>query len=334
MKGYVKLLVALKALGDLIENLEIDFSLINLDIVAEVLKLMQIKCLNSLKTLKLLHFRRSMFHSWKNAFNKVEILSISLVSYDDFANTSKKLEHFFPNVVELELQQMFFESCFSFLDGFFPKLKSVKIYEYVNESYFVDFFNNNPQIESIYLDKTNLLLLGSIKKLTSLYMLDINVGYNEYFEDIHFEGVKNVKINVNQGYFVLLKISFKELHHLTLELTQNDQGKENWIDFISKHSQLKSFELNIERLNGGKLLEIAEKLPALEKMKIICESPTFNADDVLQFIKNSRQLKYLKMNLQSMNGWTNKLNVDKLKQTNWDVHYQFSETANINIIKM
>lgn len=288
----------LNTFGDLIENLQVDFYKFDTASEVVIMQLIHNKCSKSLKTLKMENAGIVIFKKWKNSFDGVSLLKISMssnfVNYKE--NINRELSKFFPNIVILEIKNTSFN-----IYGSFPRLSSIKMDD--SNYNLTDFFTKNQQIESLTLDKPSLKLLGYVKILPKLKFLSIKTDktfvMDTKFEDdaIHFNTVENVIINTFDDHIILEKITFNQISSLTINFVNSTAVSDKWTEFIERQSKsLNAFEINTKYVTRDQLLMIPNKCPELSALKISCESK-FNSDDITKLVKTGKHFTVLNLRI-------------------------------------
>lgn len=291
--------------GDLIQNIQIEFDFLNVEQGSEVIKFINDKSFESLKTLDLVNCHGNVLDNSKTTFTKVTTLTLSRNKRKKFIiDENQKMIQHFPSLEALHLENIK-TSDWTFIDGGLASLKLLTLnipdskdgHDF-NE-FLVDFIKKNTQIDALRIHNVNLKLLHEIEvilrnlKTLDIFSLSENYSNGDQDEEIHFNSIRNLFINSANK--IPEKIPFEQAENFTLRI--KPVVMDGWIEFLQQiNTNLKIFTLYTNYLRSEHLTVIALNFPQLQMVIIECWS-TLNADDVSSFIFDLPYLNHLNMHL-------------------------------------
>lgn len=309
----------LTTFGNLIHLLKINFDKIESNHATEIVKSVNDRTSNTLKSLYLTECYGKVLDELKNQFSEVFTLSITTAKHFEFSDKNRKLNQLFPNI-QFFLASDMSVSEWTFIDGEFPFLNSfhVKLSEKTgnafDESHIASFLKKNTQIKEISIIDSSLKALKDANDiLSNLNSLEIDGLSKNYGDDkidsVHFKNVKKLRVIANVENEIPQKVVFDQVDDLFIK-TQN-KFSTKWFDFISNqiHSKVNSFKLETVDLTKDQLLTIPNKMPDLKA--VIVQSPVkFANDEVVDFVQTNKHLETLELIIKM-----DKADQDKLEKT-------------------
>lgn len=298
--------------GDLMEVFHVDFMFIDVnhsDDGKGIIKILNEKCSKSLKYFYLKNCKGNVLNDLTNTFEQVTELtfSIDLVERLELNDKTKKLCQFFSKVERLILSDTK-NVHWEFINGKFPSVK------------YLDMDFHGIQNAGIEIDIANFLRINKHTENLQLTYFNEYVNSEPKGDLIHFENVKDLNIVLYNG-DVPDNIVFDQLR--TLSMVVKSDGKwSNFIDNQEINTKLNKFYLFTKHLTPVQFLNIKDKFSNLHYIQVgDTEVSLLSDNDVIKFVKNSKQLKELSIHFKV----TKSINFDKKKiekalESDWIVY--------------
>lgn len=333
----------LNIFGDLIQNLHLNFADIEMDVIQKFVEIINEKSFASARKLELIFCKENVLEGFKNPFKGVTSLTFSSNLIGKFDGKGRKLNELFPNVQEFYVRHTK-ASDWATIDGHFPNLRwfeaslpIAKKQNDVDETHISSFLKKNSRIDNFSIENADFKILKAtnevLPKLTTLKIDQFSRNnQNDEGKGIHFQNVKKLTIKSGNEEKMPEDISFEQLEELKLYIEPEFSDKS--IEFIKKLGieRLKTFTLYTRVLTKDTFLKVPKILPNLEFTHIsMVNRITLTANDVLDFIDKSQQLKELTVNLQMQDNEKNKLK--KALENQYNVEFDSKPEFKAKIVK-
>lgn len=332
----------LRAFGKVIKKLAISFNQIDVDEGKEIVKLINDKCSDlkstSLTMLSLENCKDNVLDDLKSHFPSVDSLTFSTDLSSNFKSLSNasKLMELFPKVHNLYLGHTKLTD-WEFIGKSYPHLDFLHV-ELSNQQDNIEenaknLLKNNSQITTISIQKSNLNFLKEVNEiLPHLKSLKLKMLSNDHInyqgDPIQFRNVKFLTIESNHNDEYPKQIHFDKIHELTLDIQPIFSAE--WIEFISQQlsSSISNLILQSGMLTNEHILTLAEKLPHLKTMKIVCQSK-ISAYAIIGLIEKCKFLDTLQIDL-LMDDFEEE-NLQNELRFKWDMNYRFKPGDRVKI---
>lgn len=324
--------------GDLIHILTVPYKDIYNETKSRVLtKLINDKSFGSLKTLTLYGCKGSVLDEFKNVFTLVESLDI----YTEFLNVlpGSRLNRIFPNLKKFDIS-FSKASDWTFINGNFSKLIEFRTllpefpeYDVIEVSHIASFLRNNRQIKKLRIAYSNHKLLREVNnilpQLERLYLNELPNRFSSFFSrPVYFRNLKYFEIASFLGKMPH-KIVFNRLERLSIII--QDKYFNQWQQFINNqvNSNISRLDLYIDAVRD-EFPNIPIVFPQLRSAYITTIWTNLFADDVILFLVNSKELRYLELTAPISDSEVKRL--EENIPSNWSVKFHATGWDGVKMI--
>lgn len=302
-----RMLSILKHFGHLILKLSFENNVVRklsedqLNSIKMVNSLISSNCADTLMEFKTYDCLDDVFHGLNKPFKKVENVTLH-GEFKKLGNSDFNFTDLFPAVKRLSLSPDAFVSNISLINWNLTQLKHLEVHFYrknplhFTEKDFEVIIKNNPQIQSLIVDKCGQQFLSAVNEfLPNLEYLEL-VDYNK-FQDPTEPGIvfKNVKTLAKYGNLddLPLNLHFENLIELRVDSFQMVRCW--WIDFAKSHSQLEKIDLKLGCIDTTGLSQFSAANFSLDEVSL-CFCTDVEDETILGFVKDNEQIKKISFN--------------------------------------
>lgn len=302
-----------------------------------VMKAVNEYCYN-LQELQVSSFIKAAFIDMKNPWEKLTTFILEKNKESEIADDgSLDLIRIFPALRRFHVQvysdDSMFNRHFPHLIEFHPKLYAQK----ADEIQYTTFFEKNPQIQSMSMDRYNISLLqGAYAFLPRLKELSLNLPENwkSYGgPQLDFSSVEKLTVIDRVEGISTGKLAFKHIDTLDATITGR-MGKifdEEWISFIKTLQQLKS--LTIKEIDNAGLSNLAKNVNTLTEATVLCQG-RIHSDPIVEIIKNNANMQRFIVNIRKVKYYSDVLDgLRKNLASEWKIDFDVDVFVQITLTK-
>lgn len=268
----------IEVFGDLIQDLDINIP------SNETIQIINKYASESLINLKLKFASVDIFESLTTPFTALEGLEVQ--TYDFIKIGRLQLNELFPQLRRLSLD-FYGDNDFSFIFYEFPHLEHFHLYrpfDSRDEEMLANFFQKNPQIESLDVEKLNQKWCNIINEhVPQLKNLTVETHNIDIEDDTTFEHVKSFQIKlceITPQPKPMDKLSMPKLEFLQITLSKPIAAV--WTEFFRKHQHVKHLKIIDACRSDDQSNQLIEELPHLIEISFSNSLRKFS-DSVITF---------------------------------------------------
>lgn len=281
------------AFSQVIPKIEIDFEFIPAARHNELMQHVNKFASNSVVEVSLKGCNGNLFQALNEPFVKIEAVQLG-GKLTTLKSGSLEFNELFPALRRLDirfLQIIDYES----IEREFTHLENLSVVfldeESVTEANINNLMKKNPQITFIGIQAITPAFMKVVsERLPKLVKIDCEFVTKEgaYAEDVemHFKSVKEATIKGN-AFFSPMKLSFDRLESLELRIFGG--STDDWVEFIARHSNLKTLKIHDGFVNDEQLTQIAHMQNFVDLN--VGGTPELTVGAILHFMQNNQQLQ-------------------------------------------
>lgn len=295
--------------GSDIYSFIVDFQEIDVNDGKEIVEYINDECFENLEKFYLINCKGNVLDRLKNEFKYMSEVKFSSSASEDlvFDIDGHTMQNIFPTLHTLRVDYST-PSDWTFIKGKYEKLQILEVHlpqtirnDTINGWHISSLFMNNKKIIDLTIVHPTLKLLKvvheKLRRLEDLHMIGLSNNYSDILnQPFQFRPLKHLILHPNHEHEIPWKISFPKLDEFTLKTEHNLTSE--WMEFISKQidSNLGELRLKTQGLEREYFASIPGIFSGLKDVIISCQS-RFTADDVLNFMEETKQLTSFKLEI-------------------------------------
>lgn len=338
LKNFDVIKYLMQQFGHMVHKIHINFEQIEVEQAHEIVQIINNHS-KSIETLALEHCKGNILDNLNNTFPYLFTLKFSSSPFHQLeVNSEFKLNQIFTELSALHLEHT---NDFNFIGEKWPnlgylnvKLRKWKDQNHEDTSRIIPFLRDNPHIEHLQCHNCNLNLIKManeiLSKLNFLNVVNLSEDYGENLvEPIQLDDVRMLTVEIDNEYELPGKMIFGKLARFKLIIKK---FTDKWSEFLTNqvNADLMHFNLECEEIKKEQFRGIAEIMPNLEAIDVICTSG-LESDDIVGFIVASKSLKNFDLHIH-MNE-TEMRHLSEALPRDWDIldHKQQDNKVKISL---